>query len=76
MRIIISRAAHKAMKRLPADLRRRILSALEALPAGDVTKLQGRDGFRLRVGNWRVLFTMTTEAITVLDIGPRGGVYR
>ena len=36
--------------------------------ANNVKKLQGRDGYRLRVGDYRVIFE-------VLDVGPRGGIY-
>jgi hypothetical protein len=33
------------------------------------------DAKRLRVGDFRVIFTETTDTITVLDLGPRGGIY-
>lgn len=44
----------------------------------NVTKLQGREGYRLRVGDWRVIYEIRDECLTilVLDIGPRGGIYR
>jgi mRNA interferase RelE/StbE len=44
--------------------------------ANNVKSLVGVDAKRLRVGNFRVIFTETTDTITVLDIGPRGGVYQ
>ncbi len=46
--------------------------------SNNVTKLQGRDGYRLRVGDWRVIYEIRDERliILVLDIGPRGGIYR
>jgi mRNA interferase RelE/StbE len=37
--------------------------------------LVGVDAKRLRVGNFRVIFTETTDTITILDVGPRGGIY-
>lgn len=43
--------------------------------ANNVTALKGVDAKRLRVGDFRVIFTETAETITVLDIGPRGGIY-
>jgi mRNA-degrading endonuclease RelE of RelBE toxin-antitoxin system len=50
---------------------------------GDVRKLAGRSGeYRLRVGDWRVVFTFGTDpetgdlTIEVLDIGNRRDVYR
>ena len=44
----------------------------------NVTKLQGRPGFRLRVGDWRIIYEIEDGEllIVVLQIGPRGGVYR
>jgi mRNA interferase RelE/StbE len=43
--------------------------------ANNVKSLVGVDAKRLRVGDFRVIFTETTDTITVLDIGPRGGIY-
>jgi len=42
--------------------------------ANNVKALQGRDGIRLRVGDWRVIMR-DDEVLDVLDIGPRGGIY-
>ncbi len=41
-------------------------------------KLQGRPGYRLRVGDWRVIYEIIDEQliILVLDIGARGGIYQ
>ena len=46
----------------------------EAL-ANNVTKLQGREGYRLRGGDWRVIFDDDGTVLAILQIGPRGGVY-
>jgi mRNA interferase RelE/StbE len=44
--------------------------------ANNVKQLTGLDGvFRLRVGDFRATFKETRDTITVLDIGPRGGIY-
>jgi len=32
--------------------------------------------YRLRVGDWRLLFTETGEVITVIKVAPRGGAYQ
>jgi len=44
----------------------------------NLTKLQGRSGYRLRVGDWRVIDELEDEGlvILVLKVGPRGEVYR
>lgn len=46
-----------------------------ASQANNVKRLRGADALRLRIGDFRVIFTETTETITILDIGPRGGIY-
>ena len=47
-------------------------------PNNNVKKLQGREGYRLRVGDWRIIYEIRDEQliVLVLDIGPRGGIYR
>jgi mRNA interferase RelE/StbE len=44
--------------------------------ANNVKPLVGVDAKRLRVGDFRVIFTETTDTITILDVGPRGGIYQ
>lgn len=41
-------------------------------------KLQGREGYRLRVGDWRVIYKIENEKliIIVLKVAPRGEVYK
>ncbi len=43
--------------------------------ANNVTRLVGLTTFRLRVGDFRVIFEETATDIIVTRIGPRGGVY-
>jgi mRNA interferase RelE/StbE len=76
MKIMVARAAAKALKRLPRNQAERIMAAIGKLPMGDVKRLQGRPEYRLRVGSWRVIFAMDAETITVTAIGPRGDIYR
>jgi len=47
-------------------------------PQLDAIKLQGRPGYRLRIGAWRVIYEIRNEEliILVLKIAPRGEVYR
>lgn len=40
----------------------------------NVKALAGRDGMRLRVGNWRIIM-LAREVLDILDIGSRGGIY-
>jgi mRNA interferase RelE/StbE len=41
----------------------------------DAIKLQDRDGYRLRVGDWRVIFDEDETVLHILQVGPRGGIY-
>ena len=44
----------------------------------NVTRLQNRAGYRLRVGDWRVIYAVEDDEliILVLKVGSRGDVYR
>jgi mRNA interferase RelE/StbE len=42
---------------------------------GDVKSLSGREGARLRVGDWRVIFTEDPTEIVVVAVGDRGEIY-
>jgi mRNA interferase RelE/StbE len=47
-----------------------------AAQANQVKALAGSDAKRLRVGDYRVIFSETADAILILDLGPRGGIYK
>ena len=74
----------KILARLPRNLVKRIIERIEDVAAGpyqghpNVTKLKGRDGYRLRVGDWRVIYDLDddNQVMIVLVIGPRGQVYK
>lgn len=79
--IEFTKPALKALVAMPANTRALVRSKLEALAqdpvqAAHVKKLQGRPGYRLRVGDWRVIYTLDAGrlVVLVLDIGPRGGI--
>jgi mRNA interferase RelE/StbE len=72
-----SRIAEKYLDNQPQTVRKRIMDAIDDLPAGDVRKLQGREGYRLTIGGFRVLFDYIDEKIVdVIAIGPRGDIYK
>ncbi len=83
-RLTIRHHAIKALQRMSARDARRVRDALDKLAQDpdrrdiDVARLQGRPGFRLRTGGWRVIFERAerTHEINVLRIGPRGDVYK
>lgn len=72
--IIFTSAAARQLDTLPEDARDRLLVDLERYAmtgAGDVKKLQGRDGFRLRSGRYRVLFDEDQTTVLAIYIGKR-----
>jgi len=81
--VIFTKQADRTLRKLPrniAMLIRAKIDEIAANPCGqhnNVTKLTGRDGYRLRVGDWRVLYELQDEQIILLvvKIGPRGSVY-
>ena len=55
----------------------RIKKAINALPAGDIKKLTGyANMYRLRVGDFRILFEKDDEKYHVIKIDNRGSVYK
>ena len=77
MKIQYSKAAAKTLAAMDSKTKQRIKDAIEAIPAGDIKPLQGRDGYyRLRVGGWRVIFEYDGKTIGVVKIAPRGEAYK
>jgi mRNA interferase RelE/StbE len=81
-RIEIDRRALRSLKRLPNDARKRLVAAIDELAAeprpGGVTKLTGREEWRVRIGDYRVIYTIddTQQTVTVWKAGHRKDVYR
>ena len=81
--IIIHRKAEKILKRLDGDIRERVRAAIRGLareprPLG-VKKLTGYENFfRIRVGDWRIIYAIEDDKliVLVLEISTRGGAYR
>ncbi|MCB2261850.1 MAG: type II toxin-antitoxin system RelE/ParE family toxin [Candidatus Thiosymbion ectosymbiont of Robbea hypermnestra] len=78
------RPARKMLTRMPKPLASRFLSAFELLALDpsrsdlDTRYLVGRDGYRLRIGKWRAIYRIEVDrlVVMVLDIGPRGDIYK
>ena len=71
-------AARRDLRRLDAQVRARVLAAIERVatndPRTDIRKLAGADEHRLRVGDWRVRFRRDA-ASRELRVLPRGRAY-
>ena len=82
-RVEISRTAERQLERLPGEGQRRVVATILALaddplPRGS-RKLSGyEDVFRVRVGRYRILYSVATKTliVIVLKIGHRRDVYR
>lgn len=81
--IEITRDALKTLAKLDKPVRRRLQAAIDRLadqprPAG-VVALKDRPGlFRLRVGDWRVVYRIEDDRLVVIvvDLGRRREIYR
>lgn len=77
MQVEYSKKAVKYIGSLDKPTKRRLREAIEKMPQGDIKKLQGiNNGYRLRVGDLRVLFSMEEDTIYIDNILPRGQAYK
>jgi mRNA-degrading endonuclease RelE of RelBE toxin-antitoxin system len=72
-------SALEQVRALPKDARRLIGLKLDRAQhnlTGDIKKLKGfRHKYRLRAGNFRVLFELEGACIVVYDVGDRKDIY-
>ena len=81
--VVTTKSFAKALVKLPLNWQKRIVAKIKDVavdphaPNNNLTKRQGRDGYRLRVGDWRVIYELQDERLVmlVLDVGPRGDIY-
>ncbi|MCB9745804.1 MAG: type II toxin-antitoxin system RelE/ParE family toxin [Alphaproteobacteria bacterium] len=81
-RLILKSRARKSLLKLPRERQEQIAEQLRALateprPPG-ARKLQGREGYRIRVGDYRVIYAVMDEdeVVEVRVVGHRRDVYR
>jgi mRNA interferase RelE/StbE len=82
--IVYSKEATRSLQRMPRNTAQWIREKIENIatdPYADHAnskKLQGRDGYRLRVGDWRVIYKIQNEQliIIVLKVASRGEIYK
>jgi len=80
--VLITKSAAKELERVPTKDRNRIVTRIAALadnprPTG-AEKLSGEDKYRVRQGNYRILYEIVDSEliVTVVRIGDRREVYR
>lgn len=78
--IIFSERSVKQLKKLEKNIQKRIIATLERIrirPESYVTKLVGDSGYKLRVGDYRVIMDIERVKllILVIKIGHRKNIY-
>ena len=80
-RIDFTAGAARQFRKLPKDIQARLAPRITALadnprPVG-AKKLKGTEGYRLRVGNYRVLYEIkdTASLVRIVSVGHRREVY-
>ena len=85
VQIVIARDAGKVLARMQPAKARDIREAIDRVaadptaPNNNLRAVRGvPNGFRIRVGDWRVSYTLDYQAgvMSVFEIAPRGGAYR
>jgi mRNA interferase RelE/StbE len=81
-RVILPKSVQKQLDRLSGEVVARIQACLRALESNprprDVKKLKGRPAWRVRVGDYRIIYEIHDRELLVIivTIGHRGDVYR
>ncbi|MBB4007131.1 type II toxin-antitoxin system RelE family toxin [Allorhizobium taibaishanense] len=78
-RVEYTKAATKVMDRMQPKRRDAIRLKVDAFARGervDVKKLKGSPLLRIRVGDDRVILDEQTMLVIVVEVGPRGGIYK
>ncbi|MEK6937042.1 MAG: type II toxin-antitoxin system RelE/ParE family toxin [Nanoarchaeota archaeon] len=78
-KIVWDDKALSELNKLEYHISIRILKKVRELSnnsALDIKRLKGVEGFRLRVGDYRVLFDMDKDVINILKVGHRKNVYK
>lgn len=77
MNIQITKTAIKAIRRLDSPTRERVLNGINKLPLGDIKRLQGYSNYyRLRIGDFRIIYSSENDTIIISDVLPRGEAYK
>ncbi|EKR65421.1 addiction module toxin, RelE/StbE family [Leptospira weilii str. 2006001853] len=80
--ILLSKSVTKQLDKLPENIADSLIETIEGLaknprPQG-VKKLKGRDGFRIRKGDYRIIYDIQDQKliIEVIAIGHRKDIYQ
>ena len=81
-RVIIAKSAAKSLSALPKKIQVRVIGVIDLLSENPyppaAKKLKGRDGYRIRTNDYRILYTIENEilTVTVVAVGHRKEIYK
>ena len=81
--VLTTKSFDQALNRIPVNWQKRIVAKIREVaadpyaPNHNLAKLQGRAGYRLRVGDWRVIYELHDDKLVMLVVvmGSRGRIY-
>lgn len=80
MKIVISRRVYKELNKLSDSVRRLVVTKIKALAIAEknlnIRKLSNCEGYRLRVGDYRVIYKVTVGELIILSVAHRKDAYR
>ena len=76
--VVITRSAQKVLAQLPLGMRDALVQLGDVPRPTGCAKLRGREGWRIRVGSYRVIYEIddALRRITILHIGQKRDIYR
>lgn len=82
--VVYRKSALKTLAKMPKSIAERFLDAFSQMADGmntdglSIKPLQGQEGFRLRIGDYRAIYTVEADRliIEVIKIGSRGDIYK
>jgi len=81
LKITYTKQAVKALRKMQPKKAKSIANAIERIGNKDtkglnIIKREGYDDYRLRLGDYRVIYTIEGVILAIIKIGPRGDVYK
>ena len=77
--ILYEKEALKELDKLEPSISRRIIKKIEDMSENpsscDIKKLKGSNDYRLRVGNYRIIFVFDKDLIKIIKVGHRQQIY-
>ena len=78
-KIVWDEKAYDSLNKLEPPITRRIFKKVEELYENpfskDIKRLKGSNDFRLRIGDYRVIFAIEQNTLQVLKVGHRKNIY-